>query len=83
MFKTKQKKFYGERAVDIAKFSQQLENIYNDFDGKGYDVVNIVPIAMGTSEHGKQSNENYVGDVGFSITRGAVIVGKKDELIKQ
>lgn len=46
-------------------------------------MVNIVPIAMGTSEHCKQSNGNYVGDVGFSITRGAVIVGKKDELIKQ
>lgn len=77
VFKTKQKKFYGERAVDIAEFSQQLENIYNDFYSKGNDVGNIVPIAMGTSEHCKQSNGNYVGDVGFSITRGAVIVGKK------
>ena len=77
VFRYKEKTFYGERAPDLDEFSQQIEDIYNDFDSRDYEVVNVIPIAMGTSENCKQSNGNYVGDVGFSITRGAVVVGKK------
>lgn len=77
LFSTKIKKTYDNRSVDFDEFSQLLEKTYNDFDERGYDVVNIVPVAMGSSDQCKQSNGNYVGDVGFSLTRGAVVVGKR------
>ena len=53
------------------------EEKYNQLDAEGYDVINVVPISMGQSENCKRSDGTYVGDVGFSITRGAVVVGKK------
>lgn len=53
-----------------------LAESYNKLDQAGYDVVNVVPVAIGTSDQCYQSNKNYVGDVGYSITRGAVVVGK-------
>lgn len=46
-------------------------------DADGYDVINVIPIAAGYSECCAKSNGDYVGDVGFSITRGAIIVGEK------
>lgn len=70
-------KAYTKRYVDLDAFSSLLSSKYNEMDKLGYDVVNVVPIAMGESEHCKQSNGNYVGDVGFSITRGAVLIGKR------
>ncbi|KTC21699.1 hypothetical protein AO391_26125 [Pseudomonas marginalis ICMP 9505] len=76
-FGNKIKKVYDPRSVNFDLFAQTLEETYNSFDDQGYDVVNIIPVAMGTSEQCKQSNGNYVGDVGFSLTRGAVVVGKR------
>lgn len=81
-FNKKPKKFYGERNVNLNDFSQRLEDAYNDFDKQGYDVVNVISIDMGTSEQCVDVNRQYVGDVGFSITRGAVVVGKKRECDK-
>lgn len=77
LFGNKTKKVYDHRSVNFDLFAQNLEETYNSFDEQGYDVVNIIPVAMGTSEQCKQSNGNYVGDVGFSLTRGAVVVGKR------
>jgi hypothetical protein len=76
IFRSKETK-YHQRVVDINEFASMLENAYNEFDGNGYDVVNVVPLALGSSEHCVASNGNYLGDVGFSITRGALVVGKK------
>ncbi|MDQ7728005.1 hypothetical protein [Halomonas sp. SpR8] len=78
IFKEKVKKV-SHRNVDFDEYAQHLQNAYEQLDSEGYDVVNVVPISMGTSEVCNQSNGNYVGDVGFSITRGAVVVGKKKE----
>ena len=69
----------SRRNVDFDEYANQLQNAYEQLDSEGYEVVNVVPISMGTSEVCNQSNGNYVGDVGFSITRGAVVVGKKRE----
>jgi hypothetical protein len=69
----------SQRHVDFEGYAQSLQNAYEQLDIEGYDVVNVVPISMGTSETCSQSNGNYVGDVGFSITRGAVVVGKRRE----
>lgn len=69
------------KIVDLNEFSAQLKIIYNGFDERGYDVVNVVPISIGSSEncHATMSNgkQNYLGETGFSITRGAVVVGKR------
>ena len=69
------------RVANLDQFSEQLEQIYNGFDEKGYDVVNVVPISIGSSEacNAKMSNgkNNYLGETGFSITRGAVVVAQR------
>ncbi|EOX4464703.1 hypothetical protein ACJ5M5_004641 [Vibrio alginolyticus] len=69
------------RVANLDEFSEQLENIYNEFDNRGYNVVNVVPISIGGSEpcHATMSNgkTNYLGETGFSITRSAVVVGKR------
>ena len=77
IIRTKIEEFHTQRNVNFDEFSNLLAQKYNELDAQGYDVVNVVPIAMGQSEACSQSNGNYVGDVGFSITRGAVIVGKR------
>ncbi|MFS8371224.1 hypothetical protein [Acetobacter indonesiensis] len=64
------------RQVDIDDLSNKLEEAYNDYDRKGYDVVNVVPIQMGTSESCNQRNGTYVGEAAFSITRGVIVVAK-------
>lgn len=69
----------SHRNIDFDDYAQNLQNAYEQFDAEGFDVINVVPISMGTSENCKQANGNYVGDVGFSITRGAVVVAKKRE----
>lgn len=74
--KTKEEK--SQRWVDFESYSNNLTDIYNELDEKGYDVINIIPINMGQSES-CSSSQGYVGDVGFSITRGAVVIGRKRE----
>jgi len=76
LLKNKEEQVYTERNVDFEEFASTLKQKYEEFDADGYDIINIVPIAMGQSEQCLQTTGNYVGDVGFSITRGAVIVGK-------
>lgn len=79
MIRTKMETFHTERRVNFEEFSNSLEEKYNEYDAEGYDVVNVIPISMGQSESCTQRDGTYVGDVGFSITRGAVVVGKKRE----
>ncbi|WP_081821696.1 hypothetical protein [Achromobacter sp. DH1f] len=69
------------RTANYQEFADELAKIYNHFDAEGYDVVNVVPLAIGASEpvHAQLSGgaRNYLGDTGFSVTRGAVVVGKR------
>ncbi|MFZ4537861.1 hypothetical protein [Propionivibrio sp.] len=70
----------SQRYIDLNEFSQNLQDVYEQLDSAGYDVINVVPISMGTSElctRQSDGNGSSVGDVGFSITRGAVVVGKR------
>lgn len=71
--------YINQRHVNFDEFAKLLAQKYEDFDREGYDVVNVVPIAMGQTEQCSQKGGTYVGDVGFSITRGAVLVGKRRE----
>ena len=83
LFKKKTEQHHSERYVDFDDYAEKLRQTYEEFDAEGYDVINIVPIAMGQSEASigqtKEliSQSNYLGDVGFSITRGAVVIGKQ------
>lgn len=68
------------RTADYDAFSQSIEDAYNALDADGYEVDNIIPLSIGASEpkHAvyKNGTTNYLGDVGFSVTRGAIVVGK-------
>lgn len=77
IIRTKVEEFYSERYVDMDEYAALLAQTYNDFDQQGYDVVNVVPVSVGQSDSCTRRDGTYVGDVGFSITRGAVVVGKK------
>lgn len=79
IIRTKMEERTSQRHIDFDNYAEKLTKIYEELDSDGYDVINIVPISMGQSENCIQSNGNYVGDVGFSITRGAVVIGKKRE----
>lgn len=68
---------YSNRTVNFDAFAAQLNEKYSQFDAAGYDVINVLPIAMAASEQSVARNGNYLGDVGFSVTRGAIVVGKK------
>ena len=73
-------KVESPRTADYQSFADSIEKIYNDMDAEGYDVHQIIPLAIGASEpmHARLSNgqDNYLGEVGLSVTRGAVVVGK-------
>lgn len=75
----KEESYYTERHVDLEAYANSLQEKYEELDAQGYEVINVIPIAMGQSESCTQSGGTYVGDVGFSITRGAVVVGKKKQ----
>ena len=69
------------RFADYAQFAAKLEEIYTTFDAEGYDVVNVLPLAVGSDEavHAvlkRSGDSNYLGQVGFSVTRGVVAIGK-------
>ncbi|MGI2081501.1 hypothetical protein [Shewanella putrefaciens] len=58
--------------IDYEHYAISLKNAYEELDLAGYDVVNIVPIAMKESHNGAECVDSII-----SVTRGAIIVGKK------
>ena len=61
--------------VDMNNFAELLQKAYEQLDAEGFDVVNVVPISMGAVQ---VFNGGAGGmPVGFNVTRGAVVVGKK------
>jgi len=80
MFKKENKEYYTQRRVNFDQFAKSLEKKYEELDNEGYEVINVIPMAMGTSESCTNAGQAYLGDVGFSVTRGAVVVGKKKEI---
>jgi glutathione peroxidase-family protein len=85
LIKKKKEAHYSQRYVNFDEYADALRSIYEEFDEAGYDVVNVTPIQMGQSEAsiGETaeliSSKKYLGDVGFSITRGAVVIGKQKD----
>ncbi len=68
------------RTANYDEFAKQLEHVYNELDELGYDVHQVLPLNIGASEpnHAVMDNgrKNYLGDVGFSVTRGAIVIGR-------
>ncbi|GAB7217742.1 hypothetical protein OS42_43560 [Dickeya oryzae] len=60
MKKTKSVELPTSRLADYDQFSKALEDTYNKLDEEGYEVVNILPLNLGTSEknHAILSNGN-------------------------
>lgn len=75
-FGQSEKEVVNETTPDLDQFSEMLTQAYTDLDDQGYDVINVVPVALGSSTPCLTTKGNYVGDVGFSPTRGAVVMGK-------
>ena len=66
---------------DYDHYCERLEDIYNKFDSEGYDVVNILPLDLGSSEPNHailndSGKKTYLGETSYSVTRGAVVIGK-------
>lgn len=78
--KSKVVKKDAPRTADYQAFADSLEAVYNDLDAEGYDVHQVLPLEIGASEpiHAvlKNNDPTYLGEVGFSVTRGAIVVGK-------
>lgn len=71
---------YKPLEIDLDEFAQLTAKAYNDFDKEGYDVVNLIPLNMPihTPVHGtRNGKEEYMGELGFATTKGAVVVGKR------
>lgn len=68
------------RTADYDEFAEWLAKTYIQFDADGYDVINVIPLNIGASQPVnavlKNGEPNYLGEVGFSVTRGAIVVGK-------
>jgi len=79
IIRTKLESRYNNTTVNASEFAAQLAATYNELDQEGYDVVNVVPLLIGSSDTSISRQGNYLGDVGFTPTRGAVVVGKKRE----
>ena len=66
--------------IDFDEYANELQHIYEELDDDGYDVVQVVPMQSPITVENfrdKVFNKDYIGDIGFSVTRGAVVIGKK------
>jgi hypothetical protein len=72
---TKQKE--AQNFVDLNDYSNQLMKIYEELDGLNYDVVNVLPITSGQSEVQLNNAGSVFCFQDYSITRGAIVIGKK------
>jgi len=79
----KEENVYLAHMPDIEDYAKQLAIVYNQLDEAGCDVVNVVPINIGSSEpcyrRAKAGKREYLGNIPFSTTRGAVVVGQRRE----
>lgn len=78
-----EKKVYYKDSPNYDHYAEMLAKTYNDMDDHGYDVVNVVPINTGASEPYsgvlKNGKKHYMGEKCYSVTRGAIVVGKRRE----
>lgn len=74
-----------DASIDLSEYADELQGVYEELDEFGYDVIQVVPIQMPISlgsfkETGTFTPAEYIGEVGFSVTRGAVVIGKKRDV---
>ncbi len=71
----KQKVFEATRQVDLQEFADKLITAYERLDEEGYNPISVIPVNTGSMEF-TTSGGNPVGEVGYSVTRGAVVMGQ-------
>ncbi len=78
--KHKKVKTTEPRIANYDQLSQSIEDAHNELDVEGYDVTHIIPLNIGSSESQHpsyfQGSTVDLGDIGFSVTRGVIVVGK-------
>ncbi|HEY0465620.1 MAG TPA: hypothetical protein VGC79_15510 [Polyangiaceae bacterium] len=72
--------YEGGGSMDYDDYCARLKRIYNDFDAAGYEVINVLPIEMSRTVDRRDTQSGWMASVGYSPTRGAVIVGKLKEV---
>ena len=80
--KEQERQQYIRSMPDLDDYASRLENAYNELDENGYDVVNVIPINTGETEEcfGVSNKKKvYLGEVGFSLTRAAIVIGRLRE----
>lgn len=72
----KEKETFTATTPDVQDLAECIERAYNELDQDGYDVVEVIPLNIGSAEPCSQQNGTYVGHVGYSTTRGVIVVGR-------
>lgn len=84
--KKKEREQYDMHMPDFDDYANHLAAQYNNLDQLGYDVVDVVPINIGTSEPcwgevdngvGRGKRRVFLGRTPYSTTRGAMVVGRR------
>jgi len=70
------------KSVNYNDLARKIKEKYDEFDRSGYDVINVIPLALGSSESvnavmNSSGAKTYLGETGFSITRGVILVGRR------
>ncbi len=78
IFKSTEKIFKTD-GVDLELYAQMVEDCCNHLDDEGYDVFSIIPVNTGHRDAIKVGKNQYAADIGYSVTQGAVVVGKLKE----
>ncbi|WP_051943815.1 MULTISPECIES: hypothetical protein [Luteibacter] len=66
--------------ADYDTLGAEVEAAYEDFDVDGYDVIQLMPLSIGNSrpEYSQSGSKvSYLGETGFSVTRGVMLVAKR------
>ena len=70
IIRTKIEEFYTQRNVNFDDFSNLLAQKYNELDAEGYDVVNVIPIGMGSLRHAIRQIKIMLVTLVFQLPEG-------------
>ncbi|NWO07517.1 MAG: hypothetical protein HLX50_18035 [Alteromonadaceae bacterium] len=73
----KKVKKYTFAYPDLESMIKSLEDSCNEYDKQGYDVENILPLNIGSTDEYLNHQSKVVTTASYSVTRGAMIVAKR------
>ncbi len=72
---------FSDVRVDYQQLTEMLEQVCEEMERAGYNVISITPINEGNYRYKSDSNASstlaWAWGYGYSLTRGAVIVGRR------